>query len=189
LAQHLPGYTRLAFPEMEIVNLPEGAPRLSVRGEQAALQLSISHCQEAALCAAILDSEVGLGADLERIETRSREFIRDYFTQAECDLVDAHPAEQQAAAATLIWSAKEAMLKALEVGLRWDTRRVELIRIDGGFPASESRTGWQALTVRCLDAGNRRWLAWWQRRDGFVLTIVVQQASPARDRSFILVES
>jgi 4'-phosphopantetheinyl transferase len=189
LVQRLPGYSQWAWPAMEIINLPEGAPRLSVGGKQAALRLSISHRQEAALCAAIPGAEVGLGVDLERIETRSPEFIRDYFTQAECDLVDAHPAEQQAAAATLIWSAKEAMLKALEVGLRWDTRRVELIRFDGGFPGSESRTGWQTLTVRCPAAGKRHWLAWWQRRDGYVLTIAALQAGSAGKGSFVLVES
>ena len=47
---------------------------------------------------------------------------------------------------TLIWSAKESMLKALGVGLRRDTRTVEVQGLDGILPGGEAHGEWQKIT-------------------------------------------
>ncbi len=127
LAHSLPAYRVTPLDQIEILNTPEGAPFLQVQGQAARADcLTISHSGHLALCALASGPGFRVGADLEKIEPRTETFILDYFTPAECQLVEAVSAESRAVLVTLIWSAKEAMLKALGVGLHWDTRMVEV---------------------------------------------------------------
>ena len=67
-----------------------------------------------------------LGCDLEIVEPRSDAFVADYFTAEEQEVVrQACPADRFALIA-LIWSAKESALKALQSGLRIDTRSLSV---------------------------------------------------------------
>ncbi|MCZ7667962.1 MAG: 4'-phosphopantetheinyl transferase superfamily protein [Chloroflexi bacterium] len=61
---------------------------------------------------------------MERIASRSPEFVTDYFTKEEQVLVDRASADMRDVAVTAVWSAKEAALKALHLGLTVDTRAV-----------------------------------------------------------------
>lgn len=74
--------------------------------------LSISHSGGWALAAARAGASF-LGADIERIEERHPAWYRDYFHPAELPSPD--PSE-----ATRLWTAKEAMMKALGMGLAAD---------------------------------------------------------------------
>lgn len=136
--------------------------------------LSISHSNGQAFCAALVRPFPPIGADIERIEPRSAAFVADYFTPAERRLVQAAPAALQATAATAIWSAKEAALKALQVGLSIDTRRVSCLI------AAETAVadGWTPFAVevdwddRLRQHGQTALAGWWRVQDGFVLTLV-----------------
>lgn len=74
--------------------------------------LSISHSNGWAL-AAMKPGSAFLGADLEKIEERHPAWYRDYFHASELPAPD--PSE-----ATRIWAVKEALLKALGLGLMAD---------------------------------------------------------------------
>ena len=75
------------------------------------------------------------------------------------------PATARDEAANLIWSAKEAALKVLKVGLRADTREV-----DGRHRArSAAPDGWTPLTVTGRDGST--FPGWWRRDGVFLLTI------------------
>ena len=67
------------------------------------------------------------------------------------------------------------MLKALGVGLRWDTRQVEVRDMDGLVHSDHG--GWQKMQVNDLQKENRQWAAWWQHRGDFILTL----AFPAQE--------
>ncbi len=121
--------------------------------------LTISHSGHLALCALASGPGLRVGADLEKIEPRTETFILDYFTPAECQLVEAASAESRAVLVTLIWSAKEAMLKALGVGLRWDTRMVEVRAVDDILQTSRMDGKWQEIQVGETKAAGRLWAA------------------------------
>ncbi len=189
LAHSLPACHPYSLDQIEIRSTPEGAPYIRLPGRAAPAEcLAISHSEHFALCALAPGLELRVGADLEKIEARAETFVLDYFTPAEQQLVDKLPAETRAILVTLIWSAKESMLKALGVGLRWDTRTVEVHGVDGLPPAGAGQGVWQKIQVGEQVASGRAWTAWWQRRDPFILTLAAFAATPAQIRAIHLTE-
>ena len=189
LAHSLPVCKNYPLNQIEIRNTPQGAPFIQVQGQPPLVEcLAVSHSEHLALCALASAPDLRVGADLEKIEPRTETFILDYFTPAECRLVDASPAETRPVVVTLIWSAKEAMLKALEVGLRWDTRMVEVRGVDGLPPTGGTLNGWQKIRVAEKTSSGRVWAAWWQRRDPFVLTLAGFSNTQSGIQSVNLVE-
>lgn len=88
--------------------------------------VSISHSGGWAL-AAVKPGSSFLGADLEKVEPRHPAWYRDYFHPAELPAPD--PSE-----ATRLWTIKEALLKALGLGLMadpLDIRTGEKVRLSG----------------------------------------------------------
>ncbi|MEW6094399.1 MAG: 4'-phosphopantetheinyl transferase superfamily protein [Chloroflexota bacterium] len=173
----LPGHQAFSPTEIEIVNTPEGAPQVCFPdGRISPFCLSISHSGLLAFCALTRVPGLKIGVDLEKIEPRSKGFVEDYFTTAEKQLVDSFPLGEQQAVVTLIWSLKEAMLKALGVGLHRDTRQVEVLAIWDEIPGV-----WQAAAIGEPGIRNRPWSAWWQRRGDFVMTIAgfTEHAGPS----------
>jgi hypothetical protein len=84
-----------------------------------------------------------LGCDLERIEGRSRAFLEDYLTPHERAFVAEGPESEYPLRATLVWSAKEAVMKALGEGLRLPPASVQVA--PGLEPASGA--GWRRFSV------------------------------------------
>jgi len=161
-----------ALARIEIANHPGGAPFVVVDGRQAPVEVSISDRAGWAVCLVAPQADAGgaLGIDLEIVEPRSDAFVEDFFTAPERDYVRALPAgTPRDEAANLIWSAKEAALKVLKVGLRADTREVE-VEIDRQRRAD----GWAALRVTAR--GGATFPGWWRRDGVFLLTIAAVAA-------------
>ncbi len=138
------------------------------------LSLSISHSHNHAFCAVVEKPEWPLGADMERIASRSPEFVTDYFTEEEQALVDRASADMRDVAVTAVWSAKEAALKALHLGLTVDTRAVTcLLEVGEKRPFT-----WTPFTIHCDDTRLPRaappLTGWWRTYENFVLTLVVK---------------
>ena len=185
----IPTYQHYALDQIEVCNTPEGAPYLQLPGRAAPAEcLTISHSGNFALCALAPGLGLQVGADLEIVEARTEMFVLDYFTPAERDLVDNYTAETRALVVTLIWSAKESMLKALGVGLRRDTRTVEVQGMDSNSPTGNDHSTWQKIQVGEQPASQRAWAAWWQHRGSFVLTLAGFAVTPAEILSIQLVE-
>ena len=153
--------------DAEILPSTDGPPCAWRGGARLPVSLSISHRDGLGLCAAA-DGDVALGCDLERIEPRGAAFLADFLTEAERAAVS--QASDPAMLANLVWSAKESALKALHVGLRRDTRELE---VSVGRPA----TPWGDLVVRDLPNG-RSLRGAWRCSDGFVVTLVSWPAPP-----------
>ncbi len=154
------------------------------------LALSISHSGEYAFCAVVRKSEgiEGLGADIERVEPRSPEFVADYFTAEEIRNLASSAEPQRDRLITATWSGKESALKALRLGLRADTRSVSCL-IE---PFVEPPRNWERFKVCC----NMRPLqaspelgGWWRIFGEYVLTLVttagtgeeIEQVLPERE--------
>jgi 4'-phosphopantetheinyl transferase len=172
-----PVYGSLSLPAITIANDKDGAPYLAIEGEgRLAMSLSISHRDDRAFCALSPTLPPVVGADLERIETRDPAFVSDFFTTGEAARVQASFSLQRDTLITVMWSAKEAVLKALRHGLRVDTRSVEVLHVaelDQGPAALRQppHPGWHKVEIQCTLSASGRLDAWWRPWDDYVLTI------------------
>ncbi len=168
------GLTTTAVAGVEIRHHPSGAPWVAVDGQPAAIDVSISDRAGWAVC--LVGPPGGasgpLGIDLELVEPRSDAFVGDFFTAGEVAGVRGLPAgEARDEAANLIWSAKESALKVLKVGLRADTRDVEV-----DFSQERRADGWAPLAVTGRDGA--AFPGWWRRDGVFLLTLTGRQLAP-----------
>jgi len=163
-----------ALARIELLNAVSGAPYVAIGGGVAPWDISLSDragCAVAVIGASDAGVAAALGIDLEVVEPRSEGFVTDFLTQAEQDWVRgpaaADPQLGRDAAANLVWSAKEAALKVLRVGLRADTRSVEIT------VASDPRAdGWARFTA--IRRGGPVMPGWWRRDGVYLLTVAAQ---------------
>ncbi|MGB5415476.1 MAG: 4'-phosphopantetheinyl transferase superfamily protein [Polyangiales bacterium] len=161
---------------IQILAAEDGAPEAWIDGERADSGISISHRDRLAAC--VIAESTPVGCDLEAVEPRSSRFVNDFFTERERMAVettaDAHRARQVA----LTWSAKESALKLLRVGLRRDTRSVE-VEIDD---VEALEAGWHPLRATVSPEG-QTFRGWWRQEDETVLTIVSDEETQSRTAS------
>ena len=193
-----------AVPLVSVPGRKAGQHLPVVSGMRLPVSLSISHCGDTAFCALYVASDdvpsndampnglpinglVQIGADIERIEARSEGFVQAYFTPEEIRWIDEAPADLRDLLVTATWSAKEAVLKSLRLGLVVDTRRVScLCRLTAGSEAE-----WSVVHVQCdpallpealqragslvrdIDVCDCVWsvTGWWRCEGDFVLTL------------------
>lgn len=158
---------RASVHEIVIRAAADGAPEAFLRDRPLPITLSISHSADTAFC--VLDPmQHPTGCDVERIEPRTPEFVEDYFTRAEREMLQEVAAADYDLFATMIWSAKESALKALREGLRADTRSVEIY-----FASSGRASTWKPLGMRCAGRA-ARFDGRWRCGQDFVFAVVVQ---------------
>jgi 4'-phosphopantetheinyl transferase len=158
---------------VQVVAAEDGAPDVFVDGDPLDVSLSISHRDGVAACT--LSTDAVVGCDLEAVEPRTSRFVADFFTEHESALAERSPGEERDLRVALTWSAKESALKVLRVGLRRDTRDVEVelgdIRKDDGWHPFEATLRPERRLLR----------GWWRRRQNLVLTVASSNSGvPAR---------
>lgn len=163
-----------ALNQVSIQNQPGGVPYARIDGDASLPgSLSISHRDGLAACAWSDDAAEPVGIDLDRVEHRDESFLSDYFTADEQTFTRALPEHLRDLWITLAWSAKEAVLKVLGVGLRLDTRRVEIRNARSLFKPDEAEKEWKVISLAYAERQGGRWLVWWRKRGDFVLTLAV----------------
>lgn len=168
-----------ALDRIQIVAAKDGAPEAFVDGRRIDSGISISHRESMAACAIAPASSVG--CDLEAVEPRSSRFVIDFFTDRERAEVDDTPDSLRDRKVALTWSAKESALKVLRVGLRRDTRSVE-VEIDD---LDNIDAGWG--TLRATVSPEARVLSgWWRQVDDLVLTVIGDDAGGVEDEALAL---
>ncbi|HYL07691.1 MAG TPA: 4'-phosphopantetheinyl transferase superfamily protein [Candidatus Udaeobacter sp.] len=123
----LAGAARLdqELSNFEILSAGDGCPELWIGGRRAGVNLSISH-RDGAATALVCGGQTLAGCDLELIEARPQSFAEDWFTANELAVISESSPAARDRTVTMIWSAKESALKAIRLGLRADTREVEI---------------------------------------------------------------
>ncbi len=154
---------------VEVLAAPGGAPAANVDGAPAAVSLSISHRAGRAM-AVVGDVGARVGCDLEVVEPRSDAFVADWLAPAERALVRGAVAERRALLANLVWTAKEASVKARAEGLRLNIRRA-MVEPDLDSPPMPGR--WRPLRVTWspglgVDQG------FWRTEPGWVMAVVTR---------------
>jgi 4'-phosphopantetheinyl transferase len=122
------------FASLSILNEPEGAPYLDQPASGGSL--SISHRGGLAASAYLGGEDRHVGIDLEVIEQRDWSFVEDFFTEGEVESVKRMAEPYRSIWVTLMWSAKEAVLKTWRKGLRLDTRELEIQHLSQDVIAS-----------------------------------------------------
>lgn len=167
----VPDLSKVEFGLLTVASHASGAPYVTLNGIPLPLNLSISHRQGMAAAAVTLSPEIGLGIDLEWVEERDPSFYSDYFTPVELGLIHEKSTDQTAHIGTLLWSAKEAMLKALGQGLHLDTRSVEVLRI-----ANIPKDGWGKLDIQSSAIAGASWRGYWRQIGNTICTIALMDA-------------
>jgi 4'-phosphopantetheinyl transferase len=173
--------THHSLPAILILPASDGAPYASllttpVSEPASRLSLSISHSADRSFCALTDEPGATVGADIERIEPREPGFVEQFFTPAEIAAVRAAPPDQRDMLITAIWSAKEAVLKALRVGLRADTRHLTCTMAN----VSALEGSWNPFLVEFNTPGFASFqpsqlTCWWQTMSDFILTLACCQ--------------
>jgi 4'-phosphopantetheinyl transferase len=185
LAATGPGPTR-SLDQIVIPAAADGAPyvMLATSGGTAApplpLSLSISHSGGWAFCALCDEPWVAAGADIERIEPRESSFVDMFFAPSEAEQVRVAAPADRDTVVTALWSAKEAVLKALRVGLRVDTRGIVC---NVGQPPAPSSGVWAAFRAEAVpvpSAPHPEIAGCWKVEHGFVLALVTLVTDPLR---------
>lgn len=162
--------------ELSILNEPSGAPYAEFKGRLLGGSLSISNRGGFTAAAFSSSPSLNVGIDIETIEEKSAGFIEDHFTVNEGVALNNLEPKRRDLMASLLWSAREAMIKAQKVGVQIDKREFEF-QIMGSHPAS----GWQKLDfVRCPI-----WMwdidLFWQQRDHILVTLAVKHPDQDND--------
>ena len=152
--------------KIEVLPRKSGAPKLIINQKEYKLAFSISHRERKALCA-FSEQLNTIGCDLEYVEPRSDLFIRDYFTADEQGHILEHPGQNNLFA-NLIWSAKEAVLKVLQLGLRLDTLDVNVHTIQ-----TSQENEWAAFQV--ILKNEQSFYGFWKETANYVMTIAADQ--------------
>ena len=113
-----------ALDRIEVIAAEDGAPEAFIEGTKIDSGISISHREGLAAC--VIAPDTRIGCDLEAVERRTSRFVSDFFTDRERAAVEMTADSLRDRLVALTWSAKESALKALRVGLRRDTRSVEI---------------------------------------------------------------
>jgi phosphopantetheinyl transferase len=172
----MPGLEGVVSSRLSVLNRPSGEPFVLVEGVgEYGYPISISHRGEIGMAAAPEHEGFRIGADLETIEPRDPALARQFFTAREASLVEqAGDARDEVVAR--IWSAKEAVLKLLGLGLRLDTREIEVSLTGAAF--AECPASWNPIDFS-MGRGSRAALPTrssrvvWRLEAGVVLTVAV----------------
>ena len=167
----VPDMENVPFAQITIANSAAGAPYARTADKILPIQLSISHREGWAAAAVSLNTGISQGIDLEWVEDHPVSFYEDFFTADEVRALGEYAAKQRAWVGSLMWSAKEAVLKALGQGLRMDTRAVEVLRI-----AESKGDGWGEIELRVANMENENWFGFWRNQGQHVLTLAVRGA-------------
>ncbi len=154
---------------IEILAAEDGAPEAFVDGRPIPGSISITHRSGVAACVAARSAKVG--CDLEAIEPRSQRFVDDFFTARERAATRRVEPQLRDRFVALTWSAKESALKVLRVGLRRDTRSVDVELRD----VAAAHSTWQPI-MTTVNPENQRLPGWWRPHDNLVLTVVSDDA-------------
>jgi phosphopantetheinyl transferase len=176
LVRDMLGEGQVPEKKISVLNQPSGEPFVLIEGKGGwDYPISISHRSEVGMAAAPLEGTARIGVDLETVERRDPALVRQFYTDGEAQIVEA-ASEDRDEIVSRIWSAKEAVLKLLGLGLRIDTRGVLVNLVGEAF--AECPEGWQPVDVKVIAELPRQSMldnlrVMWRREAGCVLTVAV----------------
>jgi len=176
LVRDMLGEGQVPEKKISVLNQPSGEPFVLIEGKGGwEYPISISHRSEVGMAAVPVERSARIGADVETVEARDPALVRQFYTDGEAQIVEAAGDDRDEIVAR-IWSAKEAVLKLLGLGLRIDTRGVLVDLVGEAFAGCPE--GWQPVDVRVVAELPRQSVlddlrVMWRREAGYVLTVAL----------------
>jgi 4'-phosphopantetheinyl transferase len=189
LVEHLRENGRPVRPsDVEVRPAPSGAPEVFAGGRQLDCQVSITHSEGRAASAVSPNPSVAVGIDLETVAPRPSRFVADHFTNDEAEHVRRAPPGERDRLITTIWGGKEAVLKALRLGLTVSPRLVtcrpgSLLDSAGDWVPMQVAAAPEVLVRAGMSGDSTVLRGWWRPLDGQVLTLVTCAGAPSRSTS------
>jgi 4'-phosphopantetheinyl transferase len=134
-----------------IVDGEHGKPRLATTKGPAQLFFNVAHSADLALVAVTVGCEVGIDIERGREVSHWQEIAQRYFHDAEVRAILASPPAERALSFLRCWTAKEAILKALGVGLSGSLSALDV-------PVTEHEGHWVDVTLQQARSPARVWL-------------------------------
>jgi 4'-phosphopantetheinyl transferase len=128
-----------------------GRPVLT--GVLSRLHFNVSHSGEMALAAFTLNDPVGVDVERVRDLPDAIQIAERYFAAGEREAIRRAPAERRSAVFAVTWTRKEAILKALGLGLHAPLDSFETGAPDGAARVTGDATEWRGWTVTDLVPG------------------------------------
>ncbi|MEL6493783.1 MAG: 4'-phosphopantetheinyl transferase superfamily protein [Cyanobacteria bacterium J06623_7] len=156
LRQLLGNYLGINASKLVFAYEARGKPFLALPQNQS-LQFNISHSHEYALLAFTREHQIGVDIEYQRPIPDALKIANRFFSATESQLLKQAPESEQANLFFQLWTAKEAYLKALGMGLSGSLSSVE-IALDSSkqpyihFSASDCNSDW--LLHPCIPAPN-----------------------------------
>ena len=158
----LAAYLGIEPQRLRLVDDAHGRPALGAAHGHT-LGFNWSHSGPHALVAIGRHVAPGIDVELQRARPRALEIARRFFSAEEADALAALPPDQRSAAFLDLWTAKEAVLKALGRGLAFGLHRLSIARTAEGLALRrlehDDVSAWQ-LRPLVLDAALVAALAW-----------------------------
>lgn len=159
----LADYLQLDAASLRLETGEHGKPHLP---NAHPLRFNWSHSGEFALLALARNVDPGVDIEQPREGVRTQELAERFFAPAEARALANLSESARDASFLQLWSAKEAVLKALGHGLSFGLERIEFVFGDDGWlpdrfdPEAGAAQEWQMLSIRAT-AGYAGALAWY----------------------------
>jgi 4'-phosphopantetheinyl transferase len=144
-------YTGCAPAAVPIAADANGRPVLA--GALSRLHFNLSHSGEMALAAFALNDPVGVDVERVRDLPDAIQIAERYFAAGEREAIRRAPADRRSAAFAVTWTRKEAILKALGLGLHAPLNSFETGAADGAARVTGGAAQWRGWTVTDLVPG------------------------------------
>jgi 4'-phosphopantetheinyl transferase len=154
-----------------------GKPQLAARAETTDLQFNLAHSGELALVAVTRGCEVGVDAEQLRPIVHWQDIATRYFHPSESGAIDAVEPSARNEAFLRCWTRKEAILKALGVGLGHSLASFVV-------PIDEPAGQWVELPKPVGSAPRRYWLQSMVQFPGYVAAVATVQPKRIAFRYF-----
>ncbi len=170
---------KLPATNLTIAPAADGSPYvLAAHLGRLPITLSITHRHQWSACALIAEPNAFLGVDLEFVEPKSNRFVDDFFTESEIEQTNRSANPNQAVVE--IWSLKEAVLKALRLGLTVDTRKLNVRprAMHYSSPSIQSLEWGEASIQVNIERKSQPFSAWVRDCNGYVLCLAWNGKTP-----------
>jgi 4'-phosphopantetheinyl transferase len=131
--------------------VPGGKPQLAGESAATALRFNLSHSGDLALVVVARRADVGVDVEQVRAVSHLEQIAKRYFHADEVEEVLTAPAADRNLAFLRCWTAKEAVLKAMGMGI---SGRLDRFRV----PISEHEPSWVDMRLVQASDVNRCWL-------------------------------
>lgn len=128
----LAAYLGVQAEQILLTDGEHGRPSLAPTHDQA-LGFNWSHSANHALIAIGRHIRPGIDVERRRVRPRALAIAQRYFTEQESATLAALPADQRHAAFLELWTAKEAVLKALGRGIAFGLHRLDIVSRSGAL--------------------------------------------------------